>query len=128
MTTPSQVVQDFVDSFVAAWSTGDASGLAAMFTEDARYHNGPLEPVRGRTAIAATLAAFMSMGGEVSVDMLNLLADDRVVMTERVDHVVIDGRTLSLPVMGIFEVAGDKIAAWRDYFDLNEFTALLQDK
>jgi len=23
--------------------------------------------------------------------------------------------------MGTFEVKGDKIAAWRDYFDLNQF-------
>jgi limonene-1,2-epoxide hydrolase len=27
--------------------------------------------------------------------------------------------------MGTFEVAGDKIAAWRDYFDMNQFQSQL---
>jgi limonene-1,2-epoxide hydrolase len=26
-------------------------------------------------------------------------------------------------VMGTFEVREDKIAAWRDYFDMNQFTS-----
>jgi limonene-1,2-epoxide hydrolase len=33
--------------------------------------------------------------------------------------------TFSLPVMGIFEVHAGKITAWRDYFDMAQFTALL---
>jgi hypothetical protein len=35
---------------------------------------------------------------------------------ERVDHWVVDGKTIDTPVMGAFEVAGDKITAWREYF------------
>ncbi|HWM52333.1 MAG TPA: limonene-1,2-epoxide hydrolase family protein, partial [Thermoplasmata archaeon] len=27
-----------------------------------------------------------------------------------------------LPVMGTFEVSDGKIRAWRDYFDMNQFT------
>ena len=126
MPTPTQIVREFVDTFVAAWPTGDAARVASLFSIDASYHNGPLEPVRGRSAIEATLAEFMAMGGEVTVDMLNLLADERLVMTERVDHFVIGGSTYSLPVMGIFEVERDgRIAAWRDYFDLGQFSSQL---
>jgi limonene-1,2-epoxide hydrolase len=29
-----------------------------------------------------------------------------------------------LPVMGTFEVAGSKITAWRDYFDMQQFQTL----
>jgi limonene-1,2-epoxide hydrolase len=36
-----------------------------------------------------------------------------------------DGATISLPVMGTFEVADGLIAAWRDYFDLNQFMSQL---
>lgn len=32
-------------------------------------------------------------------------------------------RAFELQVMGIFEVTDGKISAWRDYFDLNQFTA-----
>ena len=32
-----------------------------------------------------------------------------------------DGGEIELPVLGIFEFEGDKIAKWREYFDLNQF-------
>jgi limonene-1,2-epoxide hydrolase len=44
-------------------------------------------------------------------------------MTERVDHFLGNDGTLSLPVMGIIEVHDGAITAWRDYFDLTQFTA-----
>src|SRR4051812_12603246 len=118
MPSPTDVVDMFVAAFVAAWPTGDASAVAALFSEDASYHNGPLEPVHSRAAIEETLRSFMAMGGEVSVDVLHQLADDRYVLTERVDHFVIDGKRFSLPVMGLFEVENGEFVAWRDYFDL----------
>lgn len=121
---PATVVLEFVEAFVSAWPSGDATPIAAMFSEDAVYLNGPHEPVHGRAAIEATISGFMAMGGEVTVDMVNLLADERIVMTERIDHFVLAGQTYSLPVMGVFEVDDGRITAWRDYFDLNEFTSL----
>ena len=33
--------------------------------------------------------------------------------------------TIELPVMGTFEGVDGKIAAWRDYFDLNQFMSQL---
>jgi limonene-1,2-epoxide hydrolase len=124
MSTPTEVVQHFVDAFVTAWPARDAATVAAHFAEDARYHNGPLDPVQGRDAIENTLAEFMAMGGEVAVDMLHMLAGDQLVMTERVDHFVISGKTFSLPVMGVFEIQNGRISAWRDYFDLAQFSSL----
>ncbi len=126
MATPQQVVENFVEAFVAAWPSRDVATVADFFTDNASYHNGPLAPVHGRVAIKAALADFMAYGGEVRVDMRNLLANDRVVMTERVDHFVLNGTRLSLPVMGTFEVIDDKIAAWRDYFDLGAFLSLME--
>lgn len=123
MARPTDVVRQFVDAFVAAWPVGDAASVAALFADDASYRNGPLEPVHGRAAIEATFAEFMALGGDVSVELLNVLADDEIVMTERVDHFAVGERTFSLPVMGIFEVAGGKITAWRDYFDLGKFSS-----
>jgi limonene-1,2-epoxide hydrolase len=60
--------------------------------------------------------------------MIHLVSDERIVMTERVDRFVIDGEPFSLPVMGIFEIVDDKISAWRDYFDLQQFTRRLADR
>jgi limonene-1,2-epoxide hydrolase len=36
-------------------------------------------------------------------------------LTERVDRLIYNGKALDAPGMGAFEVAGDKITAWRDY-------------
>ncbi len=89
------------------------------------YCNGPLEPVVGRTAILAALGAFMAVGGRVSVDMLHVVTDGNLVLTERVDYLEVDGRSVALPVAGVFELAGSRIRAWRDYFDLAQFASHL---
>lgn len=125
MREPRETISEFVDAFVAAWPTGDASRLADFFTDDAVYCNGPLEPVAGRTAILAALEAFMEVGGRVSVDMRHVVAVGDLVMTERVDYLEVDRRSVALPVAGVFELAGPRITAWRDYFDLAQFAAHL---
>ncbi len=51
----------------------------------------------------------------------NISANGNVVLTERVDSFVLPDKTITLPVMGTFEVVDGKIAAWRDYFDLNQY-------
>ena len=116
--TPESVVREFMEVFMEAWPAADAARVASFFAADATYRNGPLEEVRGRSAIQATFAAFMATGGRVSVDLRHLLAHGPIVMTERVDQFVGEDRTLSLPIMGICEVHDDVITAWRDYFDL----------
>jgi limonene-1,2-epoxide hydrolase len=126
MSSPVQVVEAFMAAFMAAWPSGDATPLGSFFSEDATYHNVPMEPVHGREAIQATLSAFMSMGGRVDVDMLHLVADGAIVMTERVDHFIRPEGTISLPLMGILEVHDGEITAWRDYFDMGQLTSLMQ--
>jgi limonene-1,2-epoxide hydrolase len=124
MPTPLETVQDFMAAFMRAWPTADTTALGSFFREDAVYHNGPLEPVRGRAAIEAAFAQFMRLGGQVDVDVVHMVADGPVVMTERVDHLTrADGTTASLPMMGVIEVHNGLVAAWRDYFDLSQFTS-----
>ena len=124
MESPIEVVR----RFCAAWSGEHAAGdLAAFFTDDAVYHNIPLEPVVGREAIGTTIATFLRPGppGIESIEfrVVNIAADGPVVMTERVDVFTLPDKSFELPVMGTFEVRDGKINAWRDYFDLNQFTS-----
>lgn len=97
--------------------------LARFFADDAVYCNGPLPPVTGRSAILESLAQMMELGGTVTVDFRHLVTAGRVVLTERVDGWVSDNGTATLRVAGVFEVDGGVITAWRDYFDLGEFSA-----
>ena len=111
-------------AFVEAWPAADATALGSFFSEDALYQNGPLEPVRGRAAIESTFAQFMKVGGEVDVEMIHMMAEGPIVMTERIDHLTrADGTATSLPIMGVIEVHHGLVAAWRDYFDLSQFTS-----
>ena len=55
--------------------------------------------------------------------MLSLAANGRKVLTERINRFTINGKKITIPVMGTFEIdAQGKISAWRDYFDLAQFT------
>ncbi|MEY9929719.1 limonene-1,2-epoxide hydrolase [Catenulispora sp. GP43] len=124
MESPIEVVR----RFCAAWSdnTG-AAELAAFFTEDATYHNIPLAPITGRQAIADSIASFIRPGPpgieQIEFNVVNIAADGPIVMTERVDVFRLSDKSFELPVMGTFEVVDGKIAAWRDYFDMNQFTS-----
>jgi limonene-1,2-epoxide hydrolase len=122
--TSVETVQAFIAAFKKAWPTADATVLGSYFHEDARYHNGPLDPVVGRAAIVATFTQFMNMGGHVDVDIIHMVAEGPIVMTERVDYLTRDdGTTVSLPMMGMIEVHDGLIDVWRDYFDLSQFTS-----
>lgn len=112
-------------TFVAAWPTANASRLGQFFSEHAMYQNGPMEPVTGRDAIVDSIGQMMAMGGEVDADIINLVSEGPIVMTERVDHVTLGDKKASLRVAGVFEVHDGFITAWRDYFDGNEFRAQL---
>ena len=112
---------DLVRQFCAVWSKGDLDAIIDFFADDAVYHNIPVDPVTGREAIRATIEGFTTGVDSIEFRVLHIVGSGSVVMTERVDVFTFPTTTIELPVMGTFEVAGDKITAWRDYFDLNQF-------
>jgi len=99
--------------------TTGAEDLAAFFTDDAAWHNIPLAPVTGRDDIATFTTGIESIEFRVR----NIASDGPVVLTEQVDVFKFPDKSIELPVMGTFEVRDGKIAAWRDYFDMNQFTS-----
>ena len=117
-TSPAEVVA----RFISAWPEGNSANLASFFSDDAVYHNIPMEPIVGREAIEATFAAFMGMAEHIEFETLHTAVDGSIVMTERIDRFISTAKTIVLPVMGTFEVVDGKIRAWRDYFDLAQFT------
>jgi limonene-1,2-epoxide hydrolase len=122
MSNPENVVLQFCKAVVRA----DAKELGAFFTADAVYHNIPLAPVVGRAAIEETLKQFLTPGAAAEFEIKAIAVRDAKVLTERIDRFEMGGKKVELPVMGIFEVAPDgKISAWRDYFDMAQFTSQL---
>lgn len=123
MANPESVVRDFCTAF----SRRDIDEILGFFSEDAVYHNIPIAPVEGRAAIRGVLAQFVGPATTAAeFEVRQLAASGAVVLTERVDSFTINGKDVALPVMGTFEVdAEGKITAWRDYFDMNQFTQQL---
>jgi limonene-1,2-epoxide hydrolase len=111
-----------VTKFCAAWSRMDADELASYFTDDGVYHNIPMEAANGRDAVHALLVGMKSMIGAIRFEVHHQVAQGNVVMNERTDHIEMGGKTIALPVVGVFEIEGDKIKAWRDYFDMAQFS------
>jgi limonene-1,2-epoxide hydrolase len=121
--TTSDSPIDVVRRFCAAWGNDDLDTIVGYFTDDAVYHNIPLEPVVGPAQIKTTIEGFS--GGVESIEFRvdAIAADGATVLTERHDIFTFANGTIDLPVMGTFEVVDGKIAAWRDYFDMNQFVS-----
>jgi limonene-1,2-epoxide hydrolase len=113
--------QEIVEAFCASVEQLDLDVLLEFLAEDCVYHNIPMDPVVGHAAIRTFLESFTTGLDSLQFEMLHVAAQGDSVLTERVDHFVSPERTISLPVMGTFDVKDGKIAAWRDYFDLNQF-------
>lgn len=116
---------EIVTSFCEAWEDVDLDRIVGFFADDAVYHNIPIAPVVGREAIRETIAGFTAGIDRIEFEVLHAAATGNVVLTERVDRFFSPERTIELPVMGTFEVDGGAITAWRDYFDLGQFTSQL---
>ena len=111
-----------IDAGEAGWNA-----LAQYFTDDAVYHNIPVDPPAvGKDAIRGVFAMFTTGAESIEFRVDNIAAAGDTVLTERVDAFVLPHTRIELPVMGTFEVRDGKIAAWRDYFDLNQYMTQLQ--
>jgi limonene-1,2-epoxide hydrolase len=106
-----------VRAFMQAWERRDADFIIGCFTDDAVYHSMPLTPIVGKAAIAEWVRGFAGVPpGRLEIHHQVASAD--VVMNERTDRITLNGRPVTLPIAGVFEMRDGRIAAWREYFDL----------
>jgi limonene-1,2-epoxide hydrolase len=113
-------VTETVSSFIDHLNGMRLDAAWALLDPNIVYHNIPMSPVTGPDAVAAVFAQIpmQAMDWETHA----IAAAGNVVLTERTDRFTLrDGRTVSLRVMGAFEVVDGRITHWRDYFDLNQW-------
>ena len=119
--------EKIVTDFCNAWPRKNVDELLAFFTDDAVYHNIPLESAKGKDAIRGVINTFLPMARSLQFKVLHSASNGNIVFNERVDIFDLgNGKTISLPVAGVFEVTGSKISAWRDYFDMAMYTKQMQ--
>src|SRR5437879_1088278 len=115
-----------VRRFLAAWDRRDPTELTSYFAEDAVYHNIPREPLMGKDAIHAHLRRILAGHDGMHFDVKPIVADGDTVVAERIDHLSAGDIAVALPVVGVFTVAGERITAWRDYFDPRPLEPLVE--
>ena len=113
-----------IDSFMQAWGRLDLDAIMDHFAADAAYANIPMGPPHvGKPAIRAFIESFLGATSEINFMVHHQVEGaGGIVMNERTDILVMDGKRVELPVMGVFEFQGGKISAWRDYFDMAAFS------
>jgi limonene-1,2-epoxide hydrolase len=63
------------------------------------------------------------MNGGIRPEVHVQLSDGAFVMNERTDHYEASaGRSVALPICGVFEIEGGRIKRWREYFDMSAFS------
>ncbi|HEY2486831.1 MAG TPA: limonene-1,2-epoxide hydrolase family protein [Candidatus Binataceae bacterium] len=119
--------QDVVAKFCVAWSRRNLDELMGYFTDDAEYQNIPMGPAaKGKEAIKKVINSFLPMAKGLEFKVLNTATNGNVVFNERIDIFDLGGgKKIELPVTGVFEVSGGKVAKWRDYFDMAMYTKQL---
>lgn len=110
--------EEVVRAELNAWSGLDVDEIVSYFAGDAIWDNVPLGAVSGHQEIRKAVQGYVDRTTQGNIEILNLAVAGNVVLTERVDHFVYDGKSIHARIMGAFEVNGDKITAWRDYFDV----------
>lgn len=119
MQTPSQIVSDFI----ALWEEPDGfpQAVDTYFTPDTVWENHGLITTRGPEEAIGFYDQFGAATGMkgMRIDVTAIAETGHKVLTERVDYILGAGgeTVMTVPVMGIFEVEGGRITAWRDYFD-----------
>jgi len=113
-----------VVEFLESWRSRDIDLIMGYLAEDAVYHNVPVAPLQGTEAIRGIFTALLDVFGDVVLEIVNIAARPGLVITERIDRFrMANGRTVTVPVCGVFELRGGRITRFSDYFDLAGFEA-----
>jgi limonene-1,2-epoxide hydrolase len=109
---------DVVASLIKANESLDVDAVVAVMTDDVEYENVGMGVCRGPDEVRALLGAFFASAESMSWEVLAQVEQGDTVMNERVDHFFMPGgKQVDVRVAGYFEVKGDRVRRWRDYFD-----------
>lgn len=109
---------EVVTSFMKAMEPLDYDAALSFVAPTCVYTNPPpIGTVHGPEGIRAVLTPFFAPTLENEFRILRSLADDKIVMLERLDRHRLADKWVELPVTGVYEVRDGLITYWRDYFD-----------
>lgn len=115
-----QTVEAVLDAY---WSR-DHDKTLSLVTEEFSWQNValPIVSITSRAAMREVLVN-QNMGFPEPIESgrhetLNAVADKGIVLHERVDHWQLRGTPMNCPCCAVFQIVDDKVALWRDYYDI----------
>jgi len=109
--------EEVVRAELDAWSSLDVDQIMAYFAPDATWKPSLVHPPSpGFEEIRHAVEGFLKDMTWGDIEIIHLAVEGNVVLTEFVHRFITNGKRLDSPGMGTFEVTGDKITAWRNYF------------
>ena len=93
--------EEIVRAEMAAWGHNDVDEVMSYFAEDLTLHAGPYPPVSGPDAIRKTVEGYFSGGTCINHEILYLATVGDVVLIERIDHWLINAKTMRIPHWGL---------------------------
>jgi limonene-1,2-epoxide hydrolase len=109
--------EEVVRAQLSAWATLDAEKILSYFHDQAVLID-PTGAYRGLGEVRWWVQEHVGRMDHAQLEVIKIAVNDSLVMVERVGRFIYDGKNVSARCMGAFEVVGDKIVAWRDYFDM----------
>ncbi|ARN72942.1 nuclear transport factor 2 family protein [Oceanicoccus sagamiensis] len=122
MTSNSDIVRDNLFAFNAM----DYNRIMQDYADNAIVHFVMRDPVVGKDNIRELFSSFEHDIQHCDINISHIIESGDLVMVERVDNVLFQGKPTSVPVMCTVEIQGGKIVHWREYYDEETFQKQLQ--
>lgn len=118
-----------IRAFQDAWGDGtdesrpDVERILSMMTDDAEWQlwvpGGPV--IKGRETLRVEILRQMSFATNNKCNEVNIVSSDVLVMQERSDTAIINGRSCPHQMVAVYEFAEDgRIRRWREYLDMED--------
>lgn len=115
--------EHIVERFLQLLALGETDAAVDILGTDVVYTNVSLPTVRGRERVRQLARASLDRPGvDFEVYLRAISARGGTVLTERIDVLSFGPVRIQFWVCGRFDVEGEQIIGWRDYFDWFDFT------
>ncbi len=119
----AQITHDFIDALHRLEESGNVDVIADLFADDAELSNPlVLHGPDGDNGAKAFWASYHAALGAASSQFLNVIVDEGKAVLEWRTATEIDGRPTSYAGVSVIETDGEKITAFRAYFDPRQLT------
>lgn len=96
----------------------DPDAFVSHLTDDAVFRHGSQEPVKGKEAIRAAIAAFFDTVESLHHRLIDTWHDEgSLVMQGEVTYMTKDQREVTIPFVNVFRLEGDLISEYLIYID-----------